>query len=55
MKDHNLSKPSGAKQPPGPTRQHHRLACGAKVNGETNPNGGKGSTDNKVANAKVNY
>lgn len=54
MKDHNLSKPSGAKQPAGPTRQHHRLACGEKVDGESNPNGAKAPTDNKI-NAKVTY
>lgn len=39
-----------------PVRQHHRLAVGEKVSGETNPNGAPvGDKAKKIANAKVNY
>jgi hypothetical protein len=36
-------------------RQHHRLARGESVDGKTNPNGGKASTDNKIGNDRKTY
>lgn len=53
--DANLSRRSGAEEPAGPTRQRHRMACGEKVNGQTNPNGGQASTENKVAGQSKTY
>ena len=42
--------------PPGPIRQHKRLAAGMPVTGEEkNPNGSMASTEKKVGNAKVTY
>lgn len=39
-----------------PLPQHHRLAVGDKVNGQTNPNGApRASTDKKVGNANCTY
>ena len=47
--DSHISKPSKGNETP-PLPQHKRMALGQKVNGQSNPNGGKGSTTNKVAN-----
>jgi len=39
-----------------PTRQHHRLATGVKLDGQKNPFGAdKGPTDNKIGNDRKTY
>lgn len=53
--DANLSRHSGAEEPSGPTRLHHQLATGKKTTGQSDPNGGKGDTANKVAGQKCTY
>lgn len=52
--DSHLSR-GGAQQPSGPTRQHHRLADGDKVNGMSNPNGSPPNTASKMAGQSKNY
>lgn len=48
--DSNLSKPTKGNEKP-PIGQHHRMALGEKVSGESNPYGAKvASTTNRVAN-----
>ena len=58
MADNNgshLSQPTKGNEK-NPISQHHRLALGEKVNGQSNPNGAeKGSTEKKVANARCTY
>jgi hypothetical protein len=45
------SKPGVQESPP--ERQHHRLAKGERVTGQSNPYGAeKGSTEDKLANGK---
>lgn len=51
--DSNISKP-GDDQPPGPTRQHHRLARGERVTGMSTPNG-PAATKSKIAGQAKNY
>lgn len=52
--DSNISKP-GDDQPPGPVKQHHRLALGEKVSGTSNPNGASPDTKNLIAGQKKNW
>ena len=50
MDDSHLSKPTKGNEK-SPLRQHHRMALGEKVSGESNPYGAaKGNTTNRVAN-----
>lgn len=53
--DSHISKPDPHAQPPGPTRQHHRAACGDKVSGTSNPNGAGPDTSNKMAGQSKNW
>lgn len=47
----HLSTGARAETPAGPLKQHHRMATGERVNGQSNPNGAaRGDTDCKVAN-----
>ena len=57
MADYNDSHLSqgGAKQPAGPTRQHHQLACGKHLNGEKTPYTAPNDTAKRVGNAPKTY
>lgn len=48
--DSHLSTGPKQSKDEGATRQHHRLAAGARVTGTSDPNGGKGPTDNRIGN-----
>lgn len=48
--------PNDKASPQAPLRQHHRLATGENVNGESNPHGAEsGPKDKRVGNAPCNY
>ena len=50
MDDSHISKPTKGNEKP-PIKQHHRMALGDKVSGESNPYGAsKPNTANRVAN-----
>lgn len=54
--DSNLSRRTEAKPSESEgVRQHHRLALGLRVNGQTNPNGAPPDTSNKIAGQKKNW
>lgn len=53
--DSHLSHGARADQPPGPTRQKHRMACGDKVTGMTDPNGAAPNTASRLGGATKNY
>lgn len=57
-KDSHLSQGGTSRSEPAqaPLRQHHRLATGQGVTGESNPNGAESaSTERKVAGQRVTY
>lgn len=53
--DSHISKPDPHAQPPGPTRQHHRMALGEKISGTDNPNGSAPATQSKIAGQKKTW
>jgi hypothetical protein len=53
--DSHISRPDPHAQPPGPVKQHHRMAMGDKVNGTSNPNGAGPDTSNKIAGQTKQY
>lgn len=54
-RDSHLSTDKHGVDPKGAVGQHHRLARGDNVSGESNPNGAGPDTTKKVANQPKNY